>query len=67
MSTPLTLVLAYLILGLVVSVLLRQRIPEDWGEELLASVLGPPLFALIAAAAIGQFVWRRIGSGRVVR
>ena len=62
MSTPLKLVLAYLFLGLAVSLILRKRLPEDWGEECLASVLGPPLFALIAAAALSQLVWRRIGS-----
>jgi len=58
---PLSLVFAYIFLGLTASVLLRKRMPEDWGEEFLALVLGPPLFALIAMAAVGQYVWRRVG------
>jgi hypothetical protein len=59
----LSLLVAYLLFGLLASLLLRQRAPEDWGEGFLASVLGPPLFALIATAALGSFVWQRLGHG----
>jgi hypothetical protein len=59
----LSLLVAYLLFGLLASLLLRKRAPEDWGEELLASVLGPPLFVLIATAALGSFVWERLGNG----
>jgi hypothetical protein len=57
----LSLLVAYLLFGLLASLLLRKRAPEDWGEGFLASVLGPPLFALIATAALGSFVWERLG------
>jgi hypothetical protein len=58
--SSLILLLAYLMFGLVVSLLLRKGMPEDWEEGFLASLLGPPLFALIATAALGQFVWRHL-------
>jgi hypothetical protein len=58
----LTAFAAYLLFGLLASVFLKQGMPEDWEEGFLASVLGPPLFALIATAALGRFVWERLGS-----
>ena len=60
-ANTLSLIIAYLLFGLIASLLLRKGMPEDWGEGLLASLLGPPLFALIATAAIGNFVWQRLG------
>ena len=57
----LTLFVAYLLCGLLASVFLKQGMPEDWEEGLLASVLGPPLFVLIATAALGNFVWQHLG------
>lgn len=55
------LALAYLLFGLLISVLARQGWEEDWEESLLASVLGPPLFTLIAAAVLARFLWTRLG------
>ena len=57
------LVIAYLAFGLVLSVLARKGWAEDWDEGFLASVLGPPLFTLIALTALADFLWSRIGSG----
>jgi hypothetical protein len=55
--------IAYLAFGLVLSVLARKGWAEDWDEGLLASLLGPPLFTLIALTALADFVWSRIGPG----
>ena len=60
MSSSISLLALYLLSGLVASMLLRRRAPEDWEEGLLASVLGPPLFALIVTAALGNFVMQRL-------
>ena len=57
------LVLAYVAFGLVLSVLARKGWAQDWEEGLLASVLGPPLFTLIALTALADFIWSRIGPG----
>jgi hypothetical protein len=56
----LTAFAAYLLFGLLASLFLKQGMPEDWEEGLLASVLGPPLFVLIATAVLGNFVWQRL-------
>jgi hypothetical protein len=55
--------IAYLAFGLVLSVLARKGWAEDWDEGLLASLLGPPLFTLIALTALADFIWSRIGPG----
>jgi hypothetical protein len=55
---------AYLAFGFVLSLLARQGWAEDWDEGLLASVLGPPLFTLIAAAVVVRFIWTRLGPGK---
>jgi len=55
--------IAYLAFGLVLSVLARKGWAQDWDEGLLASLLGPPLFTLIALTALADFIWRRIGPG----
>ena len=55
------LAMAYLAFGLVLSVLARKGWAQDWDEGLLASVLGPPLFTLIALTALADFLWSRIG------
>jgi hypothetical protein len=60
MSSSISLLAVYLLFGLVASLLLRRRVPDDWGEGLLASVLGPPLFALIVTAALGNFLLQRL-------
>jgi hypothetical protein len=60
-ADSLTLALVYLLFGLLVSYLLRKDWAEDWDENLLASVLGPPLFLLIAVVVVGRFVWLRLG------
>jgi hypothetical protein len=59
-ANSLSLFAAYLLSGLIASLLLKKGMPEDWEEGLLASVLGPPLFVLIATAALGNFVWERL-------
>lgn len=59
-ANSLTVLAAYLLFGLLASVFLKQGMPEDWEEGLLASVLGPPLFVLIATAVLGNFVWQRL-------
>jgi hypothetical protein len=59
-ATALVLFAAYLLFGLIASMLLKQGMPDDWEEGLLASLLGPPLFALIVTAALGSFVWQRL-------
>jgi len=56
------IVAAYLVVGLVACVLARKGWPEDWDETILASVLGPPLFALIATAAVADFVRDRMNA-----
>jgi hypothetical protein len=57
------LAIAYLAFGLVLSVLARKGWAQDWDEGLLASLLGPPLFTLIALTALADFIWSRIGHG----
>jgi hypothetical protein len=62
-TSSIGLVVAYLVIGLIACVFARRGWPEDWDETILASVLGPPLFALIAAAAAAGFVrdrWRAV-------
>lgn len=54
------LIIAYLAFGLLTSFLARKGRSEDWEETILASVLGPPLFTLIAAAVIARFFWVRL-------
>jgi phosphoglycerol transferase MdoB-like AlkP superfamily enzyme len=53
---PFQLGVAYLLFGLVITCLARGGWAEDWDESLLASVLGPPLFTLIAAAVVIRFL-----------
>jgi hypothetical protein len=55
------LAVAYLAFGLLISFLARKGRSEDWDESLLASVLGPPLFTLIAAAVAARFLWTHLG------
>ena len=57
------LAIAYLAFGLVVSVLARKGWAQDWDEGLLASLLGPPLFTLIALTVLVEFDWKRVGPG----
>ena len=56
------LAIAYLAFGLVVSVLARKGWAQDWDEGLLASLLGPPLFTLIALTVLVEFVWKRVSA-----
>ena len=62
LANSLELAAVYLAFGLVLSFSARGGWAEDWDEDLLASVLGPPLFALIAAAVLMRFLWSRLGS-----
>lgn len=59
-TSSLGLLAAYLVVGLIASVLARRGWPEDWDETILAAVLAPPLFALIATAAAAGFVRDRL-------
>ena len=61
MANSVGLGIAYLAFGLVLSVLARKGWAQDWDEGLLASLLGPPLFTLIALTVLVEFVWRRVG------
>jgi hypothetical protein len=56
------LALIYAAFGLLISVLARGGWDEDWEESLLASVLAPPLFALIAAALLAQKLLTLLGA-----
>ena len=68
--------LAYLVLGPLICWLARRGWPEDRDEAFLASVLGPPLMALVAMAfaadvvrararvVTGAFARRRANAGR---
>ncbi len=55
------LAIAYLAFGLVLSVVARKGWARDWEEGLLASLLGPPLFTLIALTVLAEWIWSRIG------
>ncbi|MFL5459797.1 MAG: hypothetical protein ACJ8AY_03865 [Gemmatimonadales bacterium] len=57
------LAIAYVAFGLVLSVLARKGWAQDWDEGLLASLLGPPLFTLIALTVLVEFVWKLVGPG----
>jgi hypothetical protein len=50
----------YLVVGLLICWTARKGWPEDWDEALLASVLGPPLFALLATAFAANLVRTRL-------
>ena len=56
LANSLRLAAAYLIFGLALTCLARGGWAEDWDESLLASVLGPPLFTLIAAVVLARFL-----------
>jgi hypothetical protein len=60
-ASSLAVAAAYLVFGLLISVLVRKGWDEDWEESLLASLLGPPLFTLVAAAVVARFLWTRLG------
>jgi len=51
------LAVGYLLFGLVITCLARRGWDEDWDESILASVLGPPLFTLIAGAVLVRFLY----------
>ena len=59
LASFLAVIIAYLAFGLLACLLLRRGWPEDWGETLLASVLGPPLLAVLGAAAAAGFLLGR--------
>jgi hypothetical protein len=64
LASSVGLVVVYLVFGLLISVLARKGWTEDWEEGLLASVLGPPLFTLIAAAVVARFLWTHLAPSR---
>jgi hypothetical protein len=57
LANPVGIGVAYLLFGLVTTCLARGGWDEDWEESLLASLLGPPLFALITAAVVLRFLF----------
>jgi mannitol-specific phosphotransferase system IIBC component len=59
LASFLAVIIAYLAFGLLVCLLLRRGWPEDWGEALLASMLGPPLLAVLVAATAAGFLLGR--------
>jgi hypothetical protein len=59
LTDPVWLITAYLVVGLLTCLLARRGWPEDWDETLLASILGPPVFLILAlAAAAGALLGR---------
>jgi hypothetical protein len=54
--------LAYLALGLLTCWVVRRGWPDEWDETLLASVLGPPLLALVATAVAAGVLRARLQS-----
>jgi hypothetical protein len=58
-------VVVYLTVGLIICFFTRKGWPEDWDETLLASLLGPLLLALTAAAVAADLLRARLigGSG----
>jgi hypothetical protein len=50
LAGSLAVMIAYLAFGFLACLLVRRGWPEDWAETLLASLLGPPLLVLLAAA-----------------
>jgi hypothetical protein len=60
LADSLALMVAYIMFGFVTCFLARKGRPDDWDETLLASILGPPLFGLIAALVAASFVWARL-------
>jgi hypothetical protein len=59
LADALTLAIGYLVFGLVFALLLRGGPEEDWVEDLLASVLIPPLFLVIVVLVAGRLLWLR--------
>jgi hypothetical protein len=57
------LAVAYLLFGLAITCLARGGWDKEWDESLLASVLGPPLFTLIAAAVVIGFLFSALLRG----
>ncbi len=63
---PVWLIIAYLALGLLTCLFARRGWPEDWAETLLASILGPPVFLMLALAAATGALLRRDRPGDLV-
>jgi hypothetical protein len=63
LANSVELAVAYLMLGLVLTCVGRGGRAEDWDETLLASLLGPPLFTLIAGAVLACFLSRALLRG----
>ena len=59
LASSIALMITYLAFGFLTSRLVRRGWPEDWDETLLASMLGPPLLAVLAAAAAADFLLGR--------
>jgi phosphoglycerol transferase MdoB-like AlkP superfamily enzyme len=57
LANPVGIAVAYLLFGLITTCLARGGWDQDWDESLLASLLGPPLFALITAAVVVRFLF----------
>jgi hypothetical protein len=59
LASSLAVVIAYVAFGFLACLLVRRGWPEDWEETLLASLLGPPLLVVLAAAVAAGFLLRR--------
>jgi hypothetical protein len=66
LTEPVWLITAYLVLGLLTCLFARRGWPEDWDETLLASILGPPVFLMLAVAAAAGALLRRDRPGDLV-
>ena len=63
LANSVELAVAYLLFGLVLTCLARRGWAEDWAETFLASLVGPPLFTLIAGAVVVCFLSRVLLGG----
>jgi hypothetical protein len=62
LAITLWVMIAYLTVGLLACLFARRGWPDDWDETLLASVLAPPVLALLAAASAAGFLWSRLAT-----
>lgn len=66
LTNAIWLTIAYLVLGLLACLFARRDWRGDWDETLLASILGPPVFLMLAAAAAAEGLLRRDRPGDLV-
>jgi hypothetical protein len=63
-AASLTSVVVYLLVGLLLCLITLRGRSVDWDELLLTWLLGPPLFVLLAALAVIEYVWTRLPPSR---